>query len=191
MFKISLFENAIDELKVAHMYVESFLDWRNDDLVPDTDKLLAIKQMIKHLSSGWELLMKYRIQKRDPNKVFTNSEQITEEKLKSGKFHTIGCDKAIVVLKDDCGINHSFSQLEKLHTYRNQIEHYQIEASFEELIQTSIDALDELIAFCSFYITPGIEDRSIMYQTRDDATHLYSAKKELEELLRSGVFSNS
>ena len=61
MFKISLFENAVDELKAAHMYAESFLDWRNDDQVPDLERLFAIKQMIKHLSSGWELLMKYRI----------------------------------------------------------------------------------------------------------------------------------
>lgn len=186
MFKISLFENAIDELKATHMYVESFLDWRNDDLVPDIEKLFAIKQMIKHLSSSWELLMKYRIQKHDYSKVFEEPSKITDEKLKTGDFHTIRYKTAIKIL-NSYGINNSFTRLKELHTYRNQIEHYQIEVSLGELIQTSVEAIDELIAFCSSYITPIIDDRETMYQTGDVLLQLFDVKKELENLLLSGI----
>ena len=30
MFKISLFENAVDELEAVHMYIKLFLDWVGD-----------------------------------------------------------------------------------------------------------------------------------------------------------------
>ena len=189
MFKISLFENAVDELKAAHMYAESFLDWRNDDQVPDIERLFAIKQMIKHLSSAWELLMKYRIQRHDSDKIFKNPKQITPEKLAAGDFQTIGYQTAIKIL-NGYGINDSFPHLKELHAYRNQIEHYQIKVSFEKLLQTSVDAIDELIMFCTVYITGIIEERTVMYQTGDTVIHLFSAKKKLEKLLRSGVFSN-
>ena len=189
MFRISLFENAVDELKAAHMYIESFLDWKDDADIPDIEKLFAIKHIIKHLSACWELLMKYYIQKREPKAIFINPNQITEEKLKAGSFKTIGYKKAVELL-NGYHIDNSFSKLIELHKYRNQIEHYQIEVSFVELIQTIVNAINDLIKFCSIYITPITEDKGTMNDTGNVVIGLFSTKKELEELLLSGFFSN-
>jgi len=182
VYSISLFENAVDELKAAEMHAQSFFDWRDDNLIPDIEKLCAFKHMIKHLSSAWELLMKYRIQGHDPKMIFINPDQITDEKLKSGDFQTVKYMSAIRIL-NSYGIDCPFSNLKKLHIYRNQIEHYQIEVSFSELIQTAADAIGELIMFCSCYITSIIADREIMYQAGDIVIHLFTAKKKFENIL--------
>lgn len=182
MFKISLFENAVDELKAAHMYIESFLDWRRDSEVPWIDLLFAFKQMVKHLCSGWELLMKYRLNRIDPMLVFTKPDEITEEKLKSGEFHTIGYTKAVALLQAE-DIKCSFKNLEQLHKYRNKIEHYEIDVPFQSLIRTSLAAIDELIQFVACYVTPIIEQRGIMYEAGDVLIQLWSAKKKLESIL--------
>lgn len=186
MFKISLFENTVDELKSAHLYTATFLDWQYDYAVPDIEKLFAFKQMIKHLCSSWELLMKYRIATFDPKAIFTKPDQINNENLKSGDFHTIGHLKAEAFLNKE-HIHCSFTNLNQLYNYRNKIEHFEIDVPFEALIHTAIGAIDELIKFSSSHIIPVIEDRGILYQADDILVQLWMAKKELESLLVDGI----
>lgn len=188
LYKIPMVVNAIDELKAGHMYLESFIDFRKDEFVPEIETLFAIKHTIKHLASCWELLMKFRIQQHDPLAIFENPNKITNEKLKTGNFHTINYSLAISYLNQK-GIDIAFPKLTMLRHYRNRIEHFEIEEPFDVLIQTLVDAIDELIHFCSCYITPLIQEKDLMYETGDIVIELFGLKNEVTKLLDTGAFS--
>ena len=186
-FKISLLDNAIDELDSIRSDLELYLDIAKCDDVSDKQKRYAIKRTIKQLICCWELLMKYRLQKQDWRNIFAYDDEATEANLQTGNFVSVSAESAIKRLKK-YHICPDFTNLKKLRTYRNQIEHYQIDAPLNDILETIIASIDELTKFCTQFILGTIEQKASIHETCDILAELFGLRKTLSKLLSDGIF---
>ncbi len=122
-FKITLIDNAVDEINALRCDMELYLDIANAKDIPESEQHYAIKRCIKQLICAWELLMKYCLQRFDWKQIFADPSKATIQSLQSGEFKSVYYNQAIIRLAK-YGVSMPFDNLIKLHQFRNQIEHY-------------------------------------------------------------------
>lgn len=189
VFNISLIDNAVDELNSIRCDLELYNDIANSDDIPVNEQYFAIKRIIKQIDCAWELFMKYRLQLFDISLLFEKSQNITFEQLQTGNFHTIYKKEAIRRLKDN-GITASFTHLEKIAQYRNKIEHYQVEASLEEVLRAVVNAIDELSDFYKKQISIVCHNAQSLDRGNKMLAEVHRAKDHLSNMIDEALFAD-
>lgn len=187
-FRITLIDNAVDELNSLRCDLELYLDIANDKQVPESEQHYAIKRSIKQLICAWELLMKYRLQQEDWTQIFANTSKATIVALQSGNFKSVYCDEAIKRLAK-YNVFLPFTNLKKLHRFRNQIEHYEINVPLQEVLETLILAIDELTVFFADYIWDIAKERRAANRGNHMLYELAEIKEALSQLVDADFFS--
>ena len=164
-----------------------YLDIANSPDIPLAQQHYAIKRIIKQIICAWELLMKYRLQKEDWTQIFKKPFTATDAALKSGDFKSISYLDAIERLKEH-GIDMSFTNLTQLHQFRNQIEHYQIDAPLSKVLSTITAAIDELSAFFDEFIWDIADETETVNLGFGHLSNLLRYKDDLVNLLSQEHF---
>lgn len=186
-FRITLIDNAVDELNSLRCDLELYLDIANDKQVPKSEQHYAVKRSIKQLICAWELLMKYRLQQEDWRLIFADSSKATTAALQSGNFKSVYYDEAIKRLAK-YNVSLPFTNLKKLHRFRNQIEHYEINAPLQEVLATLLPAIDELEMFFTKFIWSASEKQKAVSRGSQMLYELTETKNSLLKLLSDGFF---
>ncbi|MBE5852022.1 MAG: hypothetical protein E7299_03575 [Lachnospiraceae bacterium] len=183
-FKIPLFENAIDVLESATMELETYVDWTSDDIEL---KLLngAMKRSIQHITNCAELFMKFRLREKGWKYVFENISDASEENKRSGNFLSVKFVKGFRRLKEECDVVMSFENLIELYKIRNSLEHFDIKKDFKLVANALINAIKELITFCTTEIIIVLNDESDKQILKTKLEKLEKVQKDFEELIVS------
>lgn len=110
----------------------------------------AIKHSILNLSSGVELLFKYRLLKKDWKFVFQKSDKADLALFEVGDFQSVNSKTSIERLINECGIKFSEEELETLKSLRekrNRLEHFSITDSLGALKVYFIKVLSLVVDF--------------------------------------------
>lgn len=187
-FRITLIDNAVDELNSLRCDLELYLDIANDKQVPRAEQYYAIKRSIKQLICAWELLMKYRLQQEDWTLIFADPSNATMAALQSGNFKSVCYNEARKRLAK-YNILFPFANLKKLHQFRNQIEHFEIDVPLQEVLETLLAAIDELEMFFTKFIWTNSEKQKAVSRGSQMLYELAETKDALSKLLGEGFFS--
>ena len=153
-FEYTILENGLDFVLTA---VKDLLSI--DENAPDSKaNKRHIKYSLLHLSSGIELVLKYRLLQEHWTYVFSDMNKAASEKLKSGNFESAGIFTIIERLETFCDIklkgdkkkrgNGKAEILTDLRKKRNRIEHFSLiddSSIMIELIHNCITILIEVI----------------------------------------------
>lgn len=138
-----------------------------------------IKYSLLHVSSGIELVFKYRLLQEDMKYIFYNMDDADKEKLKSGDFRSIDSNTIIKRLTDFCNIeftDEELNDLKSLRMRRNKAEHFRLNESIlsvENLIHKCISILSRIIL--EYYDTNEFSD---------EETELFNNMKNLLRQLK-------
>lgn len=189
IYKISLIDNAVDELDSIRCDLVLYNDIANSKEVDIDQQFYAIKRIIKQIDCAWELFMKYRLQIISWTLLFENPDTASIDDFQTGNFRTVKKNQACKHLSQN-GITPSFLNLRKLAQYRNQIEHYQVDASLKEVLQTIVNAIDELSLFYADHIATIATDTRSINRGIKMLIEVQEAKDNLVALIDLGMFSN-
>ncbi len=124
--KFTMLENGFDFVLSA---VEHLLEVENDDKLSAVEKQKLMKYSILHLSSGIELVFKYRLLQENWTFIFSDMNSAEKKNLEKGDFKSVDSKTLIRRLDNFCDIYFSDKDkryLEKLRQRRNKIEHYEV-----------------------------------------------------------------
>lgn len=186
-FKITLIDNAVDEINALRCDLELYLDIAKDDDIPESEQYYAIKRCIKQLICSWELLLKYCLQHFDWKQIFADPKKASIAKLQSGNFCSVKFHEAIGRLAEH-HVSMPFDNLNKLHRFRNQIEHHQIDMSLQEVISVLLSAIDELEEFYTRFVCDVAEDERVLSRGSMMFYELTETKESLLKLLEEEFF---
>lgn len=166
MYKISLLENAVDELDSVRCELEAYIDWKKTENVDPRQIQYALKRVVKNISSCSELLIKYRLYEEHWAFIFQDVNKASVEKLGTGSFSSVRYEDAIERLKNLCSIKKSMETLSKLHQVRNRLEHFEVIIQFAELKKLIIGSIEELAEFCAYHILTIMKDDEAQEHTQ-------------------------
>ena len=124
--------------------LESYIDIVNRD---NYHYQYPLKHTIINLASAIELLVKDCLMEEHWTLFFSDINKASVEKLESGDFVSVDFYTGIQRLKNICGIDISLNECIKLHKYRNQIVHYKLTETFENVLSNISSALFEIATF--------------------------------------------
>jgi hypothetical protein len=88
-----------------------------------------LKYGVLHIASGIELVLKERLRQEDWRQLFPKPEEADEALYKAGDFHSVGQELCLARLEEECGIEITDANKDKLKTFRsrrNRLEHFSI-----------------------------------------------------------------
>lgn len=162
ILEINLLENGIDFILKG---IDELFDARHSlrgytDPVSIADK--SYKYGILHLFSGFLLLLKERLSRHIPELIFKGKLSDVKDKLQKGKTpNTVDLDEAIERLEIGPRVEFSPNELKTIRgmqKYRNQFEHYKVEANKYQLWATITDFLGIIDRFLAEELQVNIED---------------------------------
>lgn len=136
--EFTLLENGLDFILSSIKYLIN------------TDDKYGIKYSILHLSSGIELIFKYRLIKEDWKYVFEKINEADEETFLAGNFRSVYSKTCEKRLKEICGIEFQKEEIETLATLRekrNKLEHFAIVDSAYALKSYFVKVLNLIVNF--------------------------------------------
>lgn len=109
-----------------------------------------IKYSILHMSSGIELIFKYKLMLTDWKQVFKKVDKADKKNFAEGNFKSIDSKECQNRLKEVCNVCFSEEEenlLKKLREKRNKLEHFAIADSYESLIAYLMKVLNLIVEF--------------------------------------------
>ena len=173
----------------------------NEASTDEVAKKRLIKYSLLHLSSGIELVFKYRLLQENWTYVFADMNKARKKALQTGELKSVDSETIIERLENLCDINLSDSDkldLKNLRKRRNKAEHFEVNEhilSVESSIHKSISILMKFIAEHYDIEELGEEELQLFTEIKDAMRGLTKhyddakllAQKELEQSGASAV----
>lgn len=187
----TVLENGLDFIRFA---LDNVAD--TEQATDDATKKRLLKYALLHLSSGIELVLKYRLFQEHWTYVFSDMNTAKRAALESGDFKSADSETIIKRLSSLCDIEideKNISDLKQLRNKRNKIEHFEFKEplrSVEISIHKCITIITEFIAK-HYSISTFSEDEKMLFheikqQLRAMDKHFDDlraiAQKELDEI---------
>ncbi len=132
-----------------------------------------LKYGVLHLASGIELVLKERLRQEDWTLVFKEPGNADEDRYKAGNFRSVDQRECLQRLEDDCGIEISQKQKDKLSAFRsprNRLEHFAIidtKAAIESLAAQALGVLLDFIGEHFESAALSERDNQLLLQIRE------------------------
>lgn len=155
--KFELLENGLDFIESALMYFLESVD-KSD-----------LKYGILHLSSGIELILKYRLSHEHWSLLFQDIKEANRKLFDSGDFKSVDSKTCIDRLEGICSLEFDDNNkriLKHLRERRNKLEHFGIIDSSDALKASSVDVLNFLLEFIEEEIDINPEEYSELNEIR-------------------------
>lgn len=185
----SLLENGFDFLIYA---INNINCAREDEIDEDARKRL-IKYAILHLSSGIELVFKYRILKENWTYIFADMNKANKEAFENGDFKSVDSASNIERLRNLCDIfllKNEEKILENLRKRRNKIEHFKIKESIESVEVIMCDSLSLILDFIAKYIDLNLlsdDERFLMEKIKEETLNLEEVVSAREKIIKASA----
>lgn len=155
----TMLENGLDFILDAANLLKSAEDTSNIE-----EKEKALKYSMLHLSSGIELIMKFRLYIDNWTYIFADMNKADKHKINRGDLITVDYERCIERLDALCNVKISEKNkkyFKSLRVKRNKIEHFITEASVEAIEASINNALTATLVF----LQENYEDMS--FSTKD------------------------
>lgn len=142
----SLLENGFDFLVTS---INDFNIAKEENIDEQTRKRL-LKYSVLHLSSGIELIFKYKLVQEHWTYIFADMNKANKQCLEDGELKSVDSQLNVERLKKFCEIDFSNiekSVIENLRKRRNKIEHFKIRESIESIESLLYSSLSLIIRF--------------------------------------------
>jgi len=132
-----------------------------------------LKYGVLHLASGIELVLKERLRQEDWTLVFKQPEKADEDNYKSGDFRSVDQRECVQRLEEECGIELSKEQKDKLSAFRsprNRLEHFGIVDTKAAVESLAAQALGVLLDFIGEHFESSVlsdRDNKMLLQIRE------------------------
>lgn len=180
----------MDESTVSFSALENALDYLRSAvlLLSDNPSRENLKYAVLHLAAGAEVIAKYRLQQHDWRLVLaSNSEDTTYDEFRAGDFTSVSVLKAYERLKKRVGIdigNDNLGRIKKLQKFRNQLQHFEIDATVAAVQGATVELLSFMLDFISEHVTPSVapEDEA---QYTEELEDLRLSVSQIQALVES------
>ena|ERR1043165_3574367 len=135
-----------------------------------------LKYGVLHLASGIELVLKERLRQQDWALVFKEPESATEDLYKAGNFRSVDQRECLRRLADECEIELSQEERDKLSAFRsprNRLEHFAIIDTKAAMESSAAQALGVLLDFVTEHFDNSVlseRDNELLLQIRERLT---------------------
>lgn len=137
--EFTLLENGLDFILSSAQYIDNKGSNKRN-----------VKYSILHISSGIELIFKYKLMLTDWRQVFLKISEANYEKFIDGDFKSVDSKECQKRLKKICNIDFNYEEkelLKNLREKRNRLEHFAIFDSHESLMAYLMKVLNLIIEF--------------------------------------------
>jgi len=141
----TMLENGLDFILDAANLLKSAEDTSNVE-----EKEKALKYSMLHLSSGIELIMKFRLYIDNWTYIFADMNKANKRELNSGELKTVDYENCKSRLYNLCGVEISEKNkkyFESLRRNRNKVEHFMTDATIEAIEASINNALTATLVF--------------------------------------------
>lgn len=193
-FKISLYENGVHSLKQG---LEAYKSYQT------SSEPMQLKDAIMSLHHGVELLLKEMLVRHNQFLIFENLRNVAKKQKKAdragvGIFYIDDPPRTVTfhdaLIRVDAFIcpdyldDNLIALLKELNRYRNQLEHYAVDADLEEVAQLIADIHDPLMALLDSSLGDIDELRQeevedIWNEARDERDAARQFEKRIKELM--------
>ena len=140
--KITLIENALD-------FILSAVERARED----NDR--SLKYAVLHLSDGIELILKERLRREHWSLLFADINKASENALTTGDFKSVDFDECVGRLGSISGLNMEshIGLLRLLRHHRNKLQHFEYNASRDEVISILVKTWSFVLDFLHLYLS--------------------------------------
>ena len=139
--QITLIENALDFILSAVEHAKEGID-RN------------LKYAVLHLSDGIELILKEKLRREHWSLLFADVNKASENALRTGEFKSVDFDGCVERLESISGLNMEshIDLLRLLRRHRNKLQHFEYNASRDEVISILVKTWSFILDFLHDYL---------------------------------------